>query len=132
MCFHHAATTTHRLLTHPRQGGDGSHNGIADVMRRLGTERVTRLRVGVGNPHTPSPTGHKATHEYVLGRFAAHEAEQLPALCAMACEVLRVYLHRGVDAAATMANGLHLDDWKKQSRWSEWAVKGARGGSANA
>ena len=42
---------------------------------------------------------------HLKGRFTAAERKGLDAVLERCCEVLRVYLHRGVDAAATCANG---------------------------
>lgn len=33
-------------------GGDGGHNGVADVIEQLGTNDFHRLRIGIGRPNT--------------------------------------------------------------------------------
>ena len=83
------------------KGGDGGQKGLRDVAKRLGTQAFSRLRVGVG---PPSGDVQGALDRYVLARFSAAERSELDAVLTRCCEVLRVYLHRGVDAAATCAN----------------------------
>ncbi|MCI0359793.1 MAG: aminoacyl-tRNA hydrolase [Planctomycetaceae bacterium] len=57
-------------------GSAGGQNGLADVIHRLGTEDIPRLRIGIG----PPPPGREATG-HVLGRFTKEERlEIVPAL----------------------------------------------------
>ena len=47
-----------------RAGGSaGGQNGLKDIFRRLGTDAVPRLRVGIGRP-----PGRMTATDYVLGR----------------------------------------------------------------
>ena len=72
-------------------------NGLADVIQRVGTSKFARLRVGVG----PVRGDRK---RFVLGNFDGAEVDLLPGVLARAAEVLRVYAHRGFQAAANCAN----------------------------
>jgi PTH1 family peptidyl-tRNA hydrolase len=43
------------------EGGHGGHNGLRDLIQKLGTREFKRLRIGIGHP------GHKdQVHDYVL------------------------------------------------------------------
>ena len=50
------------------QGGHGGHNGLRDIIARLGTKDFCRLRIGIGHP------GHKSeVTDYVLKKAPKHE-----------------------------------------------------------
>src|SRR5919204_3587229 len=53
-------------------GGHGGHNGLRDIIRRLGTGAFRRLRIGIGRP----PGGMDAA-DYVLGTLRPEEREPL-------------------------------------------------------
>lgn len=67
-----------RLRLRPA-GSGGSHNGMNDVVERLGTPAIPRLRLGVGRPSDPA-----AWADYVLAGIPPDEKE---------------LLHRAVDKA---------------------------------
>ena len=61
-------------------GSSGGQKGLADILQRLGTERVPRLRLGVGRP-----PGSMDSAAWVLARFRAEdrsEAEMMVKLAA--------------------------------------------------
>jgi PTH1 family peptidyl-tRNA hydrolase len=49
-------------------GGHGGHNGLRDIVQRLGTGAFRRLRIGIGRP----PGGMDAA-DYVLATFRPEE-----------------------------------------------------------
>jgi len=86
------------------KGGHGGQNGLRDLLRRLGTEVVPRLRIGIGPAHGTLADG--VLEKYVLGRFRPDEVDAMDPLLHHACQVIRVYLHRGPEAAAQVANSM--------------------------
>ena len=50
-------------------GGHGGHNGLRDIIARLGTGAFRRLRIGIGRP-----PGSMDPADYVLGTFRPHRA----------------------------------------------------------
>jgi PTH1 family peptidyl-tRNA hydrolase len=50
--------------------GDAGHNGIKDIIAKLGTKEFTRLRFGVGRPE-----GYQPVEDYVLSDFSKTELE---------------------------------------------------------
>lgn len=87
-----------RVLVKP-QGGPGAHNGMRDIIEKLGTEAFPRVRIGIGKPVGPGA-------DYVLGRFEPEEVELiLPAirLAADACEWI---VTEGINAGMNRANSV--------------------------
>ncbi len=91
-----------------KQGSAGSHNGLADIQRSLGTREYARLRIGVGEPRV----GERriALREYVLGVFSDGELAELEAGLDKACDVIEVWLREGVELAMTRFNSKMVDE----------------------
>ena len=53
-------------------GSSGGQKGLGDIVRRLGTEDISRLRIGVG----PVPAGWNAA-DFVLGKFNKDEGPRI-------------------------------------------------------
>ncbi|MBE0535155.1 MAG: aminoacyl-tRNA hydrolase [Phycisphaerae bacterium] len=79
-------------------GSAGGHNGLKDIILRLGSEDFGRLRVGVGGP------GGGNTKDYVLSRPARDEREAIESAIAAAVEALSCWLQEGIDAAMSKYN----------------------------
>jgi PTH1 family peptidyl-tRNA hydrolase len=65
-------------------GSGGSHNGMSDVVERLGTQAVPRLRLGIGRPQDPA-----AWADFVLSGIPPAERELLEGAverAALGCE----------------------------------------------
>jgi PTH1 family peptidyl-tRNA hydrolase len=83
-----------------RTGGSaGGQNGLADILRRLGSQDVPRLRVGIG----PVPAGWKPA-DFVLGRFAKPEQEAVAVMVERAADATEEWLARGLQAAMNRYN----------------------------
>jgi peptidyl-tRNA hydrolase, PTH1 family len=57
-------------------GGTAGHNGLGDIVERLGDKGFHRLRFGVGKPAHPD----FAVADYVLQKFSSEEFDELPKL----------------------------------------------------
>src|SRR5207248_509058 len=64
-------------------GGHGGHNGLRDVMARLGTGRFRRLRLGIGRP-----PGDMDPADYVLATLRPEERAAIDAAVARAAELI--------------------------------------------
>ena len=53
-------------------GGHGGHNGLRDIIQRMGSSEFLRLRVGVGHPGSKDKVV-----SYVLGRASAEEENKI-------------------------------------------------------
>ena len=47
-------------------GGSGGHNGLKDIMNKLGTPNFHRLRIGIGHPRDVN--NQQQVHDYVLNK----------------------------------------------------------------
>ena len=75
-------------------GGHGGHNGLRDIIAKLGGERgFTRIRVGIGRPSRGDVTS------WVLGGFSKSEAPALDDALYRAADAIEAIVERGVTAA---------------------------------
>jgi PTH1 family peptidyl-tRNA hydrolase len=81
------------------KGSSGGQNGLDDILRRLGTEEIPRLRIGVG----PLPTGRDAAG-YVLGRFSKDEQPEIAEMVQRASEAAATWVEKGLAAAMNKYN----------------------------
>jgi PTH1 family peptidyl-tRNA hydrolase len=79
-------------------GSAGGHNGIASVIRSLGTQEFARLRIGVGRPVTGS------TIDYLLSGFTAAERDELPEFIALCADAAMAWLDDGIEPAMNEYN----------------------------
>lgn len=79
-------------------GGDGGHNGLADITRRIGTDRYPRLRIGIDRP---SEIPQK---DYVLGRFRPDQKEPVEQALDEAAEAAACWARDGLDTAMNRYN----------------------------
>ncbi len=85
-----------RLREH---GSAGGQKGLADILNRLGTSEVPRLRIGIGQP----PPHFEAT-DFVLGRFTAEEQVTIETAVATAAEGALIWAQQGPAAAMNHLN----------------------------
>lgn len=82
-----------------KQGGDAGHNGLTDVIEKLGTNVFPRLRVGVGNDF---PRGFQA--DYVLGEWSRSETDLLIPRVEKAVEIIKSFATLGTDRTMNLYN----------------------------
>jgi PTH1 family peptidyl-tRNA hydrolase len=71
-------------------GGHGGHNGVRDVIARLGSGAFRRLRIGIGRP-----PGRMDPADYVLSPFRPEEREAIDAAVEEAVEVVLAFVREG-------------------------------------
>jgi PTH1 family peptidyl-tRNA hydrolase len=84
------------------KGGAGSHNGLADIQRALGSDAYPRLRLGVGAPEINGQP--VAQRDYVLGRFTEEQRQTLIPALDRAAEAAETWAAQGIDAAMNRYN----------------------------
>lgn len=83
-----------------RPGGSaGGQNGLADVLGRLGTTTIPRLRIGIG----PVPAGWKSP-DFVLGKFAKGERDRVNTVIERAADAAEDWVALGIQAAMNTYN----------------------------
>jgi len=79
-------------------GSAGGHNGLASIVRELGSEDWSRLRVGIGQVSGERMVGH------VLGTFSAEERPVVEQAVRTATDAVECWVAEGIDAAMTKFN----------------------------
>lgn len=74
--------------------GPGGHNGVASIVKSLGSRGFWRLKVGVGRP-----PGRMDPADYVLRRFAVSERGDVESMVVEAAGILQVFAASGGEAA---------------------------------
>jgi PTH1 family peptidyl-tRNA hydrolase len=83
-----------------RPGGSaGGQNGLADVLARLGTQTIPRLRLGIG----PAPAGWKPA-DFVLGKFPKDERDRVAVMVERAADAAEDWVALGIQAAMNKYN----------------------------
>ncbi|HKD86421.1 MAG TPA: aminoacyl-tRNA hydrolase [Terriglobales bacterium] len=86
------------LRVRPR-GRSAGHNGMESVIAALGTQEITRIRMGVAPDH---PVGDGA--RYVLSQFKKSQLETVDQVLDQAADAVKVILAEGVQAAMNKFN----------------------------
>jgi PTH1 family peptidyl-tRNA hydrolase len=80
-------------------GSAGGQKGLADVIRRLGSDAFCRLRIGVGPvPERWNPA------DFVLGKFARSEGAAIEEVIARTAESVSVWIDQGIDPCMNQFN----------------------------
>ena len=82
------------------EGSSGGQKGLADILRVLGTDKVQRLRIGIG-----SPPGRMDAAEYVLMNFMEKERPDLEITIKQAADAVVCWLNKGIAEAMNQYNG---------------------------
>jgi peptidyl-tRNA hydrolase, PTH1 family len=82
-------------------GGPGGHNGLRSIIEELGTERFSRLRIGIGEPD-------RNAVDHVLSRFHPAERQRLDELLDAAADAVETWAREGTSKAANHHNRFEL------------------------
>lgn len=82
-----------------KKGSAGGHNGIKDIIAKLGTQNFIRIKIGVG----AKPRGWDLA-DHVLSRFSKEERELIDMAVSRAAAAVKKILTDGVDAAMNEYN----------------------------
>ena len=79
-------------------GTGGGQKGLENILLRLATIEIPRLRVGIGQ------AGRSTATDYVLGRFAPEEREVMERAIGQAADAVECWLRDGIEAAMNRFN----------------------------
>ena len=82
-------------------GSHGGHNGLRSIVDELGTEKFSRLRVGIGDPN-------RRGADHVLSTFAPDERQRLDELVDAAADAVEEWAREGTNKAANRFNNFEL------------------------
>ncbi len=82
-------------------GGAGGHNGLGSVIEELGTEKFSRLRIGIGDPA-------RNGRDHVLSKFEPDERQRLDELLGAAADAVEAWARDGTSKAANAFNKFEL------------------------
>jgi PTH1 family peptidyl-tRNA hydrolase len=72
---------------------------LKDIVRRLGTDEIPRLRIGIGEP----PAGRDAA-DFVLGRFTKDEKPEIEIAVGRAADAVEIWVRDGIAVAMNQYN----------------------------
>jgi PTH1 family peptidyl-tRNA hydrolase len=82
-------------------GGAGGHNGLRSIIEELGTEKFSRLRIGIGEPS-------RNAVDHVLSRFGPEEQLRLDELLDASADAVEAWAREGTNKAANRFNAFQL------------------------
>jgi len=82
-------------------GSHGGHNGLRSIIDELGTEKFSRLRVGIGDPVRDG-------RDHVLSKFAPDEVQRLDELLDAAADAVEAWARDGTSKASNRFNTFQL------------------------
>ena len=84
------------------KGGPGGHRGVASVLELLGTERISRVKLGIRGGERPEGD----LIDYVLAEFDDRESGAVDELVSLAGDAVEKCITDGVREAMAAYNGL--------------------------
>lgn len=82
-----------------RSGSSGGQKGLADILKSLGSQDVSRLRIGID----PSPAG-RDTSDYVLSKFSVSDRIVVDDALSRAADAVECWLGHGIAKAMNRIN----------------------------
>lgn len=87
------------------KGSAGGQKGLGDILNRLSTQEVARVRIGIGRPPGKMPA--KA---WVLRKFEGDDAIDADRLADRAADAIETWLASGIEVAMTAHNNNTIED----------------------
>jgi PTH1 family peptidyl-tRNA hydrolase len=82
-----------------RGGNHGGHRGVSSIIKEIASPNFVRIRIGIGRPAEDISAA-----DYVLQRFSAVEAEDLPEAIRRGADAALAVIQEGLEAAMNRFN----------------------------
>jgi PTH1 family peptidyl-tRNA hydrolase len=82
-----------------KEGSAGGQKGLENIVQRLGTQQVPRLRIGIGSP----PSGRDPA-DFVLSKFKTDEQTEIEIAIARAADAVEVWAREGIEVCMNRFN----------------------------
>ncbi len=86
------------------QGSAGGHNGLKDIIQKLGSDQFPRLRIGIGKSDLPD------SRDYVLGKIPTSHNQLLQDAIENASQALICWLRENIDSVMNRFNVKNNED----------------------
>lgn len=93
------------------KGGGGSHNGLLDIIEKLGHGNFPRLRCGIGKNFA-----HGYQVDYVLGRFSSEELQLIEPCIKNAAEAILSFATAGLQRTMNQFNTISQPTTEKNNQ----------------
>jgi PTH1 family peptidyl-tRNA hydrolase len=91
-----------------KKGSSGGQNGMKDIILKLGTDKISRLKIGIGKGK-----GHLRGKDYVLSRFDTEEELLVKEEIKKHEEGIRIFIRSGIEKTMNEMNR-KKDEQKEQ------------------
>jgi PTH1 family peptidyl-tRNA hydrolase len=91
-----------------KKGSSGGQNGMGDIIQKLGTDKISRLKIGIGKGK-----GHLRGKDYVLSKFDNEEATIIREEIKKQEEGIRIFIKSGIEKTMNEMNR-KKDEQKEQ------------------
>jgi len=85
------------------KGSAGGHNGIKDIIKKLGTQDFLRIKIGVGQPKNDLVA-------HVLGKFGKQERAKVEEVLKICPQIVEMIVKSGVTETMNKFNGFSVDE----------------------
>ena len=83
-----------------RKGSDGGQKGMRDIIELMGTDEISRIKIGVGKKPRPDYD----VVSWVLGKFPEEQQEDLKKAIDRSVKAVAEIINRGIDSAMNKYN----------------------------
>jgi len=86
-----------------KQGGAGGHKGVSSLIQHLGTNKFSRVKIGIGRPRYE-----ESIEDFVLSTFYHEEITIIEEAIQIALEACGLFVSKGIESAMNVINRQNL------------------------